>query len=209
MPPRDVFQTDFRLPARVCILAPGPNGREHHGAIPTDYAVIAVSKAVLIEEAPRKAVWFMNHADQAWFGEANARFRGIRVFSRDALGQARDALQHLEHCYYYEPGPGLLTPETADRVDGAIRYGTTVSGAALQFAYNFGATDILLCGVDMSGDDYWDGTKNVHPFHGETWPAALTINHLIRWLIESRGVRVSTLSATRLEVPAHAPRESS
>jgi hypothetical protein len=203
MPARNIFQSHFRLPPKVCILAPGPNGRDFHSSIPPDYEIIAVSKAILIEEVPRKSVWFMNHADQPWFAEANGRFQGVRLFSIDALGQAPESVGHLDDCYYYEPGPGLLTPETVDQVGGSIRYGTTVSGAALQFAYNFGATDILLCGVDLSGDAYWDGSSNVHPFHGETWPAARTINHLIRWLHEAHGVRVASLSPTRLEAPRH------
>ena len=42
--------------------------------------------------------------------------------------------------------------------------GGTVTGCALQLAYNLGATTILLCGADMSGDDYWDGTANPQLF---------------------------------------------
>ena len=55
----DIFRTDFRLPEKVCILAPGPNGLGHYGEIPSDYEVIAVSKAVMIAEVPRKRLWMM------------------------------------------------------------------------------------------------------------------------------------------------------
>jgi hypothetical protein len=204
MPEIDVFRTAFRLPPRVCILAPGPKGRRHYGEIPDDYEIIAVSKAVLIEEVPRKSIWMMNHCTQDWFDLANAGFKGMRVFSADAFREARGKLDPAEDCFYYCQPPGdELVPETVSQVGGAIRYGTTVSGCGIQFAYNFGATRILLCGVDLSGDDYFDGTRNVHAHHGEVWPAVQTINALCRWLAEERGVHVETLSETALDVPAY------
>jgi hypothetical protein len=205
MPAIEVFRSTFRLPATVCILAPGPNGRPHYAEIPADCGVIAVSKAAMIPDVPRKLIWMMNHATQDWFPEANAQFRGTRVFSAGAVREAGDRLDPAAICYYYEPAPDQLTPENVHRVDGAIRYGTTVSGCALQFAYNFGAQRILLCGVDMSGDDYFDGTSNVHVNHGAVWPAARTINALVQWLREARGVRVETLSETKLDVPPYLP----
>jgi hypothetical protein len=205
MPAIDLFNSALRLPAKVCILAPGPNGKKHYHEIPADYEVIAVNKAVLIDEVPRKQFWMMNHATQEWFDRANAAFHGVRVFSADALREARARLDPGEPCYYYRAPPDTLDPDTVSRVGGAIRYGTTVSGCAVQFAYNFGACDILLCGVDMSGDDYWDGTRNVHPHHGAIWPAAGTLSRLIRWLNDERGVRVTTLSETRLDAPTFSP----
>jgi hypothetical protein len=205
MPAIDLFRSNLRLPAKVCILAPGPNGKKHYHEIPADYEVIAVSKAVLINEVPRKQIWMMNHATQEWFDRANAAFHGVRVFSADALREAQTRLDPGEPCYYYQAPPEGLVPDTVIPVDGVIRSGTTVSGCALQFAYNFGARDILLCGVDMSGEDYWDGTRNVHPHHGTTWPAARTLSCLIRWLNDERGVQVTTLSETHLDAPTYYP----
>ena len=49
MAARDLFQSNLRLPEKVCILAPGPNGKEHHGRIPADYEIVVVNKAVLID----------------------------------------------------------------------------------------------------------------------------------------------------------------
>jgi hypothetical protein len=199
----DVFRSNFRLSPKVCILAPGPNGRGHYHEIPADCDVIAVSKAVLIDDVPKKRAWVMCHGDQSWFEHANIAFRGSRIFSAAALREARDKLNPDETCYFFEPPADEVEPETLDRIDGSIRYGTTVSGCALQIAYNFGAREILLCGVDMSGDDYWDGTRNVHAHHGETWPVSQKLNLVIRWLGETRGVRVETLSETKLQVPCY------
>jgi hypothetical protein len=200
VPAIDVFRSDFRLAPEVCILAPGPNGRGHYGAIPPGYQVIAVSKAVMIEEVGRKSVWLMCHADQPWFGRANAGFKGTRVFGHVALRRARAGLDPAETVYHFTAPPGMLEPEAVGRVDGALWCGTTVSGCALQLAYNFGARRVLLCGVDMSGDGYWDGTANARDTHGDVWPAARRFNGLVRWLETERGVEVATLSPTRLDV---------
>ena len=62
---------------------------------------------------------------------------------------------------------------------------------------------LLLCGVDLSGDEYFDGTINPNANHGETWPAAMRLQALLRHLIDERGVSVATLSPTRLELPEY------
>jgi hypothetical protein len=141
----DIFRTDFQLPERVCILAPGPNGRGHYEEIPSDYEVIAVSKAVMIAEVPHKSIWMMCHATQDWFETADAVFRGTRVFGLRALQEAVARLNPTSTYYYFKPPNGMIEPETISRVDGAICLGTSVSGCALQLAYNFGARQILLC----------------------------------------------------------------
>jgi hypothetical protein len=201
----DVFRSTLRLPDTVCVLAPGPNGRPHYGRIPGDCAVIAVNKGVMIPDVPRKDIWMLNHATQDWFAAANAGFTGLRIFSAPALREARDQLDPRQDYYFYEPAPDQLVPANVSCVRGAIRFGTTVSGCAVQFAYNFGARRILLCGVDMSGDAYFDGTQNVNANHGEVWPAARTIGALARWLRDEQGVSVETLSETRLDVPRYRP----
>ncbi len=205
-PFRDVFASDFRLSPRVAIVAPGPNGRGHYREIPDGCSVIAVSKAVLIPEIEAD-VWMMNHADQEWYPEASAAFRGVRVFGDRAVLDAAPALAgaDAEGWYYFLPPPETLDPEVLRPIDGCIRLGGSVTGCAVQLAYNFGAREILLCGADMSGDGYWDGTSNVHPTHGDTWPVARALNLMTRWLRDEKGVAVSTLSPTRLDLPYFRP----
>jgi hypothetical protein len=199
---RELFGSGWRLPAKVCIVAPGPNGRSHYGEIPEDYYKIALSKAALIP-AVRASVWIMCHTQQDWYGEASASFRGVRIYGDAAARQAEQELLALGcECYCFYPPPDSLSPEVRP-VEGAIRVGGSISGIALQIAYNFGARDILLCGVDMSGDGYFDGTMNVQPSHGDTWGAVKNLNPLIRWMIEKRGLRIHTLSPTRLDVAMH------
>ncbi|HYK01026.1 MAG TPA: hypothetical protein VE974_04670 [Thermoanaerobaculia bacterium] len=194
-----LFGSDFRLPERVCIVAPGPNGHGHYDAIPVDCHVIAVSKAVLIPGL-RAGVWLMNHTQQDWFAEADARFDGVCVFGSRAVEEA-PTLTPKKACYVYDCAGEPLHEERVHPVDGFIRMGASVSACAVQLAYNFGARELVLCGVDMSGDAYFDGTQNVHPSHGDPWPAAARLDRLLRWMRDERGIAISTVTPTRLSVP--------
>lgn len=201
----DISRSGLQLGRRVCIVAPGPNGRGHYGRIPDNFQVVAVSKAVLIPGL-RPSVWVMTHGDQPWFAEANRGFRGIRLFSADAAAHAADALQGTPDCYaFVPPRDSFLDVEVRTPLDGVIRYGATVSACAVQFAAFFGAVEILLCGVDLSGDEYFDGTVNVNPHHGECWPAARRLQALLDHLVERERLAIATLSPTKLELPAYGP----
>jgi hypothetical protein len=201
---RDIFKSNFRLRPKVCVLAPGPNGRDFYGKIPADFQVLTVSKAALVSEV-KAEVWMMNHVDQDWFREANERFKGVRVFKYDAALKVRAELAGVSDCYYFEPPESHLEANVRLPVDGFIRVGATVSACAIQLAYNFGAREILLCGVDMSGDGYFDDTFNIHPNHGETWSAAQRLDPLIKWMVNEKGLKISTLSPTKLSVPRYEP----
>jgi hypothetical protein len=205
MPFVDIFQSGLRLPPKVCIVAPGPNGRGRYREIPADCYVIAVSKAVLIPSI-RPQLWMMNHTHQDWYRQADAAFHGVRVYGDLASSQVSPPEGETWYSYTAE---GSLRPDRVEPIDGCIRIGGSVTGGALQLAYNFGARLILLCGADMSGDDYWDGTANPQPAHGSTWLAASCLNPLIRWLVRERGLWVATLSETQLQVPWYRPREES
>ena len=198
----DVFQSDLSLPSRVCIVAPGPRGFGHYRRIPKCVCVIAVGKAVMIPGV-RADVWMMSHAHQGWFETANRSFSGLRVFGDVAL-KDRPEVADLPDCYGFKPIEPVLDPDEVLPIDGVIRCGGTTLGCAVQLAYNFGAEEILLCGADLSGDRYWDGTCNVQPQgHGTTWPAVARLNPLLRWMMHDRGIRIAALSPTRLDVPAY------
>ena len=203
MPFADVAGSDLRLSPKVCIVAPGRNGRGHYERIPADFQIVAVSKAVLIPDL-RPAIWIMTHSDQPWFPEANRSFHGIRLFSYDAAIHAADALQGTPDCYcFVPPCDSFLEPQVRQPLDRVIRYGATVSGCAIQFAYVFGAAEILLCGVDLSGDEYFDGTINANPHHGDAWPALQRLQPLLKYLIDDQRLVIATLSPTRLELPTY------
>ncbi len=216
---RDVFDSDLRMARHVCVVAPGPNGRQYYSRIPDNYQVMVVSKAVLIPEV-RPEIWVMNQFARDWCRDADAGFRGIRLFSKSAATAAsRYAFslrgiasgrftRHLSRCYSYRielaDGKRLDKDAPSAVVPGMVRGFGSVSGCAIQLAYLCGARRILLCGVDMSGDNYWDGTATNPPrdeVHGPEWWFVPRLNNLIRWLQGSGGAVVRTLSPTKLEVP--------
>lgn len=197
----NVYESDFRLPEKVCVVAPGPRGKAHYDRIPEDYYLFAVSKAVLIPEIRPPDAWMMNHTHQDWFETATAQYRGTYIFGEGAMEEARSKLAGGENRFYYpsdysdgvrddDPGP----------LDTYIRRGTTVAGCAIQFCHLFGARKILLCGIDMSGDGYFDGTVNAEVKHGPTWSCVVRINSILRKMESEKGIRVATLSPTRLNV---------
>lgn len=210
----EIFDSDFALPPKVCILAPGPNGKPHYDDIPDNYCVIALNKAVFIPEV-KIDVWLMNLYDQDWFEAANEAFDGVRVFWRenedcnDYTPEAEARLLAIQDtlCYYFKvvrPGLHILrkTPIPLEElVLRGILDGGTVTGAALQLALHFGARDVLLCGADMSGDAYWDGTFSEQKNHGDIWSCTGDLNTLIRWMGRKHGITVTTLSPTKLDVP--------
>lgn len=201
----NIFDSGFRLPRKVCIVAPGPMGLGHYESIPDEFLVIAVSKAVLIPGLPT-AVWMMNHVTQPWYETASASFRGTRVFMHDAVEAIPSRLQAIKGADWYSfvPPEEPLGLDEFMSIEGCIRIGATVSACALQLAYNFGAREILLCGVDMSGDAYFDGTSNPSPNHGDTWPATTRLNRLVGWLRSHKGLRIHSVSPTRIDVPDYA-----
>ena len=196
---RDIFDVDLDLGPKVCVLGPGPKGRPHHHQIPSDFCVMAGNKGVLIESVPVD-VWVLCHGDQPWVPRALATFDGIRIFSDAAAERTADALTGKPHCYRFTPEPELLDPVAVPSIHRKVRYGPTVTGVAVQLAWNLGAREILLCGIDMSGDGYWDGSHNPDRVHGDCWEAVPRFNRMLRFL-EADGVRVASLSETRLEVP--------
>jgi len=201
----DVFEADFELPSnKVCVLAPGPNGRGHQARIPPDFCVIAVAKAILIPGI-KADVWMMTHSHQDWYSQADAAFNGVRIYSYEAAMAVQPSLSGKKSCYYFMPVRDLLDPSVIKPIEGRIRYGGTIVGNAIQLAYNFGAKEILVCGADMSGDGYWDGSMNLERRHGEVWDAVPRLNRLLKWLRDDKGIRVSTLSRTTLDLEEYRP----
>jgi hypothetical protein len=197
----ELFASGIRLPHRVCIVAPGPNGIGAHRKIPPGYFVIAVSKAILIDGlAP--GLWIMTHSSQDWFDAAERHCRCPRLFSSQALSERPSLLGGPDRFYFELEKEQLLAGGVLQSVEGCVRRGASVSSCAVQIAYNLGARNILLCGVDMSGDFYWDGSINLLRQHGETWTAVNGLNALIRFLNQQRNVSFATLSPTRLDVPS-------
>jgi hypothetical protein len=198
----NLYTSNFKLPSRICIVGPGPNGKAFYDAIPKDAFVIAINKAVMIPDISID-VWLINHAHQDWYPEADANYDGKRVYNLRAALEASPNLSGAKNWFYFDT-PQDIQINKFDQINNQIHHGGTVASAALQLAFLFGSREVLLCGIDMSGYGYWDGTLNTEPemqeAHGESWHALTVLNPLIRFLEEEKEMRIMSLSPTRLDV---------
>ncbi|GAB5400984.1 MAG: hypothetical protein Aureis2KO_25690 [Aureisphaera sp.] len=204
----DLIDSGKSFGKKVCIVAPGPNGADHYHRIPEDFSIVAVNKAVLIENL-KPDWWVLAHNDTYWFPEADEYFTGNRVY-RDVLVPeiTKTAFTRSpERIYQFETAEDSLQPDKVLPLKGFIRKGASVSSLSVQLAYNLGATEILLCGVDMSGNKYWDNSENKDPsvlhLHGTTWHSVSRFNPLLDHMRNELGVTISTLSKTQLNVPLY------
>ena len=200
---KDLYKSDISFPEVLYIVGPGPQGKVFYKTIPKNAFLIALNKAVMIPDLSVD-VWMINHAHQDWYDEASDNYSGMRILRRQAFYEAKRALSGPDYWYYY------LTPEDIDitklhRVEQGLQYGGTVAASAIQIAYHFGARQVILCGIDMSGNGYWDGTINrevmLQRNQNESWKALEVLNPLVQYLRQQKGMRITSISPTYLEVP--------
>lgn len=195
-PFREIFSSGFRFPERVCLIAPGPSAARHLRNIPGDFARLAVNKAVLIPGA-KADYWVMNQLTQnslTYFTEANAMFAGTRIFRLPTAWACKEQVssRSSEQCFWFmarQSPAECITDERLPALSTCVRSGATVSGCALQMLAILGASEILLCGLDLFGNQYWDGSENVETEKFGVWPHMSRMQNLIR-AVQSRGVLV-------------------
>ncbi|WP_103068972.1 motility associated factor glycosyltransferase family protein [Aquimarina sediminis] len=202
----NILDSGFNLGEKVCIVAPGLNGKNHYNEIPDDFSIIAVNKAILINEV-NPDWWVIAHTDNTWFNLPDKKFSGIRVYrdkivpsiTKTALEMSKDKV------YYFDLEKEPLQEKVVFPVQGCIRYGASVSALSVQIALNVGVREILLCGVDMSGNQYWDNSENEDPnvlhLHGETWDSVKRFNPLLQYMRNKLNIKISTLSTSKLDIP--------
>src|SRR3989338_7571342 len=158
----DVFAAGLTFPKRACVLAPGPNGIPYYESIPKDCYVIAVSNAVLIDQVEIDC-WVMQGKKRSFYLQGEQRFSGVRLFRRKFVeqGEALPAVDSFERYSFDVERPTPQNVGDFSSLEGSRKRligGSSVSGNAVQLAHLCGAREILLCGVDMSGDHYFDGS---------------------------------------------------
>ncbi len=195
-PFQEIFFSGFRFPERVCLIAPGPSAARHLRHIPGNFSRLAVNKAVLIPGA-KADYWVMNQLTQnslAYFTEANAMFSGTRIFRLSTAWACREnaCSRSSEQCFWFmarQSPTECITDERLPALSTCVRSGATVAGCALQMLASLGASEILLCGLDMFGNQYWDGSENVETEKVGVWPHLSRMQKLIG-TIQCRGVWV-------------------
>lgn len=198
----DIFNhlDELKLTERMYIVAPGINGREHWAKVDPACFTIIVNKACQIP-IERRDLWMV--ADPTvynlkrgvipWFAEGLKTCADIACFDSGTL------LKYFRDVRYtHEWGPEM-TKTFIEPIKNRILGGLTVSGRAIQMAYWLGAKEIVLCGVDLCGNQYFDATeRGADAQHHTAWERVLPLmQELCGWL-KSHGIRVGTLSETAL-----------
>lgn len=200
--PQDILASSIRVPETVYIVAGGPNGIEHYHRIPKEGYVIVANKAILIPDI-HPNMWVLNSMNRGvwlWIGKAHQLFDGVRVFRQSCVERIPRRIRKKKH-YTYVPNQGKDNKYNRRLDSNTLRSGGTVSGFAIQIAAHLGARKIVLCGVDMSGQSYWDGRTGNNKNHGEVWSYTDTVNRIIHDLQKEYNLSVSSLSPTQLHVP--------
>ena len=208
----------------IYVVSPGGFGRDHYDEIPKDAFVIVVNYAIRIPAYCREngirelkpTIWLCADRNLAtapechWFieelqaiidadypiGVKDIRAGGpiVPVFDSGFLGgifqSVRVIFSHGKSIVRKQPQP----------IPGKLRGGLTISCQAVQLAYWLGAKRVVICGIDMYGDDYFDDRKtNVSSRHDRIWSQISHFNRFVKWL-KLNEVEVVSLSRTAISV---------
>ena len=209
-PEKDIFRHLHKwAPAStIQILAPGPAGKGHWQELSRDHVTIVVNKAVDIPDV-RKDIWLTSEGTAhltKWFHYGLEHHYDIACMSNSDL-----AVFYPDGPYTHELG-GMMTSGDVRPTPLMLRGGATITSMAVHLAYWLGAREIVLCGVDMKENVYYDYDPNIRleqtevgvaeyksgliPDFGKYVPL---MQELCDWLI-AHGVSVVTLSPTALTV---------
>ena len=197
----------------VFIVGSGPNGNDGYwriGEMGEQGANISVliNKAIILEGEIPASYWFCiapGLPDEGWFNryvgfhtmpDGPAYFPVPVIASthliRKALPDAQFTLVEGQH---------LSSVDTAIRA-GVLRRGAGSVGCVLQLAQQLGAARCVLCGCDMKGRGYFDGTKNEvkRSINTDgTWTQLPMLQRVIE-TVKKAGVDVVSLTETTLDV---------
>jgi hypothetical protein len=143
--------------------------------------------------------WFQREVDvtiRCGFTLSN-RINPTVVFSDHGLMERYPSVP-----FFFRHGRTLRKDPKFRPLPGVLRCGASIASQAVQLAFWKGARRIVLCGVDMRGLEYFDGTvnkqNNLKP--DGTSKHLRMFNGLCAWL-KGKGVEVVSLSPTALNIP--------
>jgi hypothetical protein len=211
---KDIFLTNLQMPHDVYIVATGPNGKDYYDKIPPDAYVIAVNKAIMLDPTVPKSLWMCEDStlpDQEWFQNAYAYYSQRDYCVEDLSRNPYDPVPVFVDKPNYPAAP-FIFPHTGFlgstlNPNHSLQWGQTWGGCtiacrATQIACLLGARRIILVGVDMFGDQYYDGTTVDEKYadrKDNPWVQKDGFEKLIDWIRENMGIDVVSLSETALE----------
>ncbi len=191
---RDILTSGIEI-EKARIVGCGPNLNQCDLSVPDEgLFVIVCNKAIekadglwlCLDKEAQDCEWFRHHINLRRMTDTAQ----MCCFPLHSLGKYKpEYSMHIAPCF-----PSQHTNLLYKNV---LLNGATVAGVALQIAYHLGAKEIELCGIDMGGDTYFDGS----PTQGHhTWDTFTTrMNSFIR-VVKHNGCDVYSSSDTALDV---------
>lgn len=180
---------DWTLPDTVYILGSGATAAEAIWRIPSDACVIALNKAILAYQAAK--IWMCTtsaYLKEEWWQHAFS-MPAIRLFSEHL-----SVFAEADYSFLHYPPWGR---EPQGWIPGVLRI-ATIAGCAVNLCYFKGVKKIVLCGVDMYGDTYFDGTTSNHKFKKNSiWREQSALDSMFR-AVKKEGIVVVSLTDTYL-----------
>lgn len=219
-------KTDFGIHTKfTTILASGPNGvagwdflekyipREQNTIIAVNYAVTfgwQFSRPYIVPDiwgvTDKKAIGQIVPPDKAsWFPAALERYAnegGKICFNLKVIEEVWNQLHHPGPFYMFRSKRLMTQLADFKPHEDVIRPGGSVTCSMSQIWYHFclymPVKDrvLLICGADMSGDDYAKG-KNTLKQHGKDWNSIACLGGMIKYY-KSKGRQIYTVSKTKL-----------
>jgi hypothetical protein len=144
---------------------------------------------------------FQGQAQIGWdFSESALGSYAIPVMEHNSIARHFPWVRFIFSNKRLEGRENFITAADPEPREGFARNGTTISGSAIQLCYWKGVRRIVLCGIDMAGDIYFDGTRHKEGAkRAGAWKQIRNFNALIGCL-ERKGMEFVSLSDTKLDV---------
>lgn len=213
----DVFARLNRKPHQgtIYIVGAGPNGNQGIGKIPPDAVTVALNGAIrhnrdftywmAFDCAIRQYPWWSSLV----IPSCTTNVFGVTLVAEHlptAECTSGRIVPHYEFRFRPTLSPQFKVEQRIKRrstplIPGILRGGASIAGASFQFAAWAGAKKIVLCGVDMFGNDHFDGFKNLRMNPKVEWPICTKLNWLVTGLKQFNGIDTVSLTKTNIKVP--------
>ena len=209
----DFFEATPKMPKLAVLLAPGPEGVPFLSDIPEHVHIVGVNKAGAMIQINDWVVSDSNCCKKPWFRGVDQRLKFLgppkfrhtttcrRIFSMTAAKRTPSFKYPGKNTHYVF---NMASADYTGPAEKKLRKGGTVAASALWVMYYCGVKTAVLCGVDMSGNLYYDGSANPDKYyvgkHGDTWASTNALNRVIRWMQTAGGMEVFTLSPSKLNL---------
>jgi len=193
-----ITDTDLLRHETVYIVGSGPNGKEYYDSIPKGSIVMVCNKAIMTPIDAK--FWICEDSsipNNQWFHD-NLDRDVLKIFS-DSIAAEHPADYGFRH-------KSIWKFNNPDFCHGSTYGGATVCCRATQLCAMSGAKNIILIGVDMSGNYHFDGSEGdcqIEIRRKGRWLQTKAFDDILIWLKNNLGCRIVSMSETELKLARH------